>query len=603
MGLLRLLVAALALGLGCASNILKAQTGRLHRQCIDEDKSSQADSATSVSDLFGQENAMDTEDRAIVMETGAQNQETVEGRESTASEFTQLSCLYQAPKAKRDTCGMLEEKMFRAETETDAASENEASTTNLKELATQFDEKVNKINEVEHKLRQATARAGNESIALSTALELAKEHQNTIDDLRKRLDGKIKNTSALEKRYEALKKDLHTSIELTVQLTMLHKSDTDKVQTRLDAGLEELVVKNEQLVEAGDRIAELERQNEGLATIMYRDREASEYYVKRAEDLAGLLEGRPMGWEDQKLIEEKDGEIKYLEGHLDNMTIRNQELEKKLAKQQAQIGTEIPALMAKLEEKEQDLAIEIGRTEAFKHVNDLKIDALKGSQPDQVLNALKQEHQLLRRDNKHLVKKALEFAWSNKALDAAGETSSRQIDAMSVEHSEFKERIKSLEEDNEALKIDIDAENKSQLRIEELEETVESLKQEAEVANTRMEETVQEATRFAHLPAVTQDQVRLHMIDDQLRQTKEGLKALVQKTNEDQASLDELKGKKEELEQEITEFKNKEKQDILREPYEEWVREDMRKRVEDAEATVVELQKRLKARNEQIEEY
>lgn len=97
------------------------------------------------------------------------------------------------------------------------------------------------------------------------------------------------------------------------------------------------------------------------------------------------------------------------------MTIQIQKLDEKLTKQQTQIDTEIPALTAQLEEKEQDLAVEVGRTEAFKYVNALKVDVLKGAIPDDVLDALKQESQLLRRDNKHLTEgpKAGTGQWSS----------------------------------------------------------------------------------------------------------------------------------------------------------------------------------------------
>ena len=350
---------------------------------------------------------------------------------------------------------------------------------------------------------------------------------------------------------------------------------------------------------------------------MARDREASAYYVNRALGLAGLLEGRPMSWEDKKLIEEKEAEIRYLEGHLDNMTNRAQELEGKLDRQQAQLDTEIPALTAQLEEREKERVDEIGRAEAFKNLNALKVEVLKGAVPEEVFDALRQEHELLRRDNKHAVTKAQKLARANKALEVAGKTNETKIDAMSVELSELRKQVQSLEYDNRVLEVEVSrvtwqlelksealaqAENDSHAAIEVLEETVASLNHEVQVANNEIEEIVQEATRFSHLPAVTQDQVRLDMIDEQLRKAKEELGALMQKMNEDQASLAELREKKENLEYEVQCFKKKEKEAILREPYEEWVREDRRKRAEDAEAKVADLQEKLRARDEKIQE-
>jgi len=143
-----------------------------------------------------------------------------------------------------------------------------------------------------------------------------------------------------------------------------------------------------------------------------------------------------------------------VERHLEDMTIQIQKLDEKLTKQQTQIDTEIPALTAQLEEKEQDLAVEVGRTEAFKYVNALKVDVLKGAIPDDVLDALKQESQLLRRDNKHLTAKAQKLARDHEALEVAAKASEAPKDAMSAEPSEIREQVQSLEDESHVLKID-----------------------------------------------------------------------------------------------------------------------------------------------------
>jgi len=487
------------------------------------------------------------------------------------------------------------------------------------DLRGQLDEKNRLVNELEHKVQILTARIENESFAFEAVLEVAEEKQITVHDLQHRLNEQIEDTSALEKICENLTMhitDLESEIGNVVQQTELQKSDNDHVKARFGTTLEELRVKDEEFAELQDQMAELEGQNEGLAKIMARDREEGAYYMRRAQDLAGLLEGRPMAEEDKKLLAEKDREIATLRDHIDEINVEKEKVEGKLAKQQVIIDTEMPALKTELKEKEQDLAVETSRTNAFKCVHFLKADVLRGFQPDEAVHAIKTEQNLLRTDNRHLTEKVQQLEKDIANVKSSEKTSQEQLVVVSEENLNLRERIKTMEEIHQILEADMgrlswqldiksDAldktERHAQSTIEELEGTVEVLNHEVEVGNDRIRQTAREATQFTNLPTETQDQVRLHMMDEALRTVKEELQALVQKLTENEANFNELKEQKKDLKQRNEDSKRKETQAILREPHEEWAREQLQKRLIDAEDAVADLQRRLEARDEQIQ--
>ena len=263
------------------------------------------------------------------------------------------------------------------------------------DLRCQLAEKTNAINNLEQELRKVTARAENEAIALSAAVEVAEEHEGSNGDLQKHFNEAIAIASALEKKCEALTNEKiksESKIATTVQDAEMQRSDIAELQKSLTAASEELGAKDEQLVESRNQITELTHQNEGLATIMAKDRQEGEYYMKRAQGLAGLLEGRPMAEEDKKMLEEKEEEIDNLRGYIGDQ-------DEELNSQKAIIESQIPALTERLEMKSRALAAEIRRAEAWKAVDNLKAEALRDSQPDDLVEALKQEHRLLRAEN------------------------------------------------------------------------------------------------------------------------------------------------------------------------------------------------------------
>lgn len=487
------------------------------------------------------------------------------------------------------------------------------------ELRAQLEKKTQHISDLEKRTQLLTARIENESFAFEAALEVAEENQNAVDDLQQQLDEQTEDTLALEKMCEGLTEhinDLETEVAVVVRQTEQQKSDNDHVKARFGTALEELRVNDEEFSELQDQMTALEVQNEGLAKIMARDREEGAYYMRRAQDLAGLLEGRPMAEEDKKLLEEKDREIGTLREHIGDINVKKEELEEKLAKQQAMIDDEMPALRTELREKEQDLATETSRTDAFKYVHFLKADVLRGFQPDEAVHAIRTEQNLLRTDNRHLTKKVQKLEKDIADVKSSEQTSQEQLVAVSEENSDLRELIKTMEETTQFLEVDVGrltwqlevkvdaldrAEKEFQATIRELEGTIEALNYEVDIANDKIRETEQSATLFANLPAETQDQVRLQMMMVELRTIKEELEPLMQKLTEDQASLDELKKENEGLKQRNEDFKWKETQAILREPHEEWAREELQKRLINAETAVGDLQKQLEGRDEQIQ--
>lgn len=489
----------------------------------------------------------------------------------------------------------------------------------LEVLERQLDEKTQHIINLEDKVQTLTARVENESFAFDAALEVAEENQKKVDDLQQQLDEQTEDTLAVEKMCEGLTEyisDLETEVAVVVRQTEQQKSDNDHVKACFGTALEELRVKDEEFVELQDQMAELEGQNKGLAKIMARDREEGAYYMRRAQDMAGLLEGRPMAEEDRKLLEEKDKEVRTLREHIGEIDVKKEELEGKLTMQQVIIDTELPALRTELKGKEQDLALETSRTDAFKYVHFLKADVLRSFQPDEAVHAMKTEQNLLRTDNRHLTEKVQKLEKDMADIKASEETSQGQFAAVSVENSDLRELIKTMEETTQFLEVDVGrltwqldvkadaldrADKEFQATIGELEGTIDALNHEVDVANDTIRETEQSATQFASLPAETQDQVRLQMMNEELRTIKENLEPLMQKLTEDQASLDELKKENEDLKQRNEDFKWKETQAILREPHEEWAREELQKRLLDAETAVGDLRKELEARDEQIQ--
>ena len=192
---------------------------------------------------------------------------------------------------------------------------------------------------------------------------------------------------------------------------------------------------------------------------------------------------------------------------------------------------------------------------------------------------------------------------------SAGKTSENQLAALSKENSELRERIRSLEDSSKILEVDVSrltwqleirtvalirAEQRAKSKIGELQETIEALNEEVEAANYKIKQTVQEATHFAQLPAVNQDQVRLYMKEEELQKAKEDLQGLGQMLTEERVELEELRDDHHYL-------KEKETKAIEYEPLEEWAREELRKRLDSAEAAVRRLQKDLANRDEQIE--
>lgn len=487
------------------------------------------------------------------------------------------------------------------------------------ELRAQLENKTQHISGLEKRTQLLTARIENESFAFEAALEVAEENQKKVDDLQQQLDEQTEDALAVEKICEGLTEyinDLEAEVAVVVRQTEQQKSENDHVKARFGTALEELRVKDEEFAELQDQMTNLEVQNEGLAKIMARDREEGAYYMRRAQDLAGLLEGRPIAEEDKKLLEEKDREIGALREHIGDINVKKEELEGKLAKQQAMIDNEMPALRTELREKEQDLATETSRTDALKYVHFLQADVLRDFQPDEAVHAIRTEQNLLRTNNRHLTRKVQKLEKDIADVKSSEQTSQGQLLDVSEENSDLRELIKTMEETTQFLEVDVGrltwqlevkvdaldrAEKEFQATIGELEGTIEALNHEVEVGNDKIRETEQSATQFASLPAETQDQVRLQMMDEGLRTIKAELEPLMQKLAEDQASLDELKKENERLKQRNEDFKWKETQDILREPHEEWAREELQTRLINAETAVGDLQKELEERDEQIQ--